>query len=187
MSDALGHDGRRGPEYVERLASRYSERFPSAGVAALRVSQAINACFNSKKAALARMYDSLGYGGALGRSSLLHALYFADGGPLTHSEISNELQIAPASVTYLVDGLEKEGLVLRTIDPSNRRTVHVELTDQGHQVAATLTPAIPEYAAALCKGLSEDEKETLTILLFRVLENAAGAYKSEVVATGTTD
>lgn len=179
MNKAPLHDGRRGADYVKKAAARYVERFPEADRLALEVSHAINACYNAKRAALARMYDGLGYGRAVGRSTLLHVLFFARSQPLSHSEIGNELQITPGSVTYLVDGLEKEGLVRRVVDPANRRTVYVELTEEGQQVAATLTPSIVDYADKISEGLTDSEKQTLVDLTLRCLDNALKAYVYE--------
>jgi MarR family transcriptional regulator, 2-MHQ and catechol-resistance regulon repressor len=176
------HDGRRGEEYVRKTARDYAEKFPWVDLKASEISNAINACYNGQRAALGRMFETLGAGSTLGRSTLLRALYFADGRPLTHNEIGAELQITPGSVTYLVDGLEKAGLVKRTIHPSDRRTINVELTPQGLKVAAELTPAVARFTNEMCAGFSEEEKLLFLDLLFRFLRNATASN----VSAGTT-
>lgn len=167
-SRALRHDGRRGEAYVKRTARQFVDRFPWADLAALEISNALNACYNSQRAALSQVFEDMGFGKTLGRSTLLRVLYFA-GRPLTHNEIGTELEVTPGSVTYLVDGLEKEGLARRTIEPADRRTVYVDLTPEGERVSEKLTPAIADLTAGLCRDFSEEEKRVFLDLLYRFL------------------
>jgi MarR family 2-MHQ and catechol resistance regulon transcriptional repressor len=169
------HDGRRGEAYVRRTARDFADRFPWADLTALEITNALNACYNSQRAALGKTFEELGFGKALGRSTLLRALHFA-GRPLTHNEIGYELEVTPGSVTYLVDGLEKEGLARRIIDPSDRRTVYVELTTKGEEVSERLTPAVADLTGRLCEVFSEDEKREFLSLLLRFLDSAREHY-----------
>jgi len=169
------HDGRRDEAYVRRRARRFLDRFPWSDLRALEIANAINACYNSQRVALSRVYEDLGFPKALGRSSLLHTLFLA-GRPLTHSEIASELEITQGSVTFLVDGLEKEGLVTRSTDSTDRRIVHVGLTEKGEGVCQTITPAVARLLGDLCAGLSDEEKDRLLDLLLRFLAAARESY-----------
>jgi DNA-binding MarR family transcriptional regulator len=169
------HDGRRGEAYVRRTARNFADRFPWADLVALEITNALNACYNSQRAALGKVFGDLGFGKALGRPTLLRTLFFA-GRPLTHNEIGSELEVTPGSVTYLVDGLEKEGLARRLIDPSDRRTVFVELTPKGEAVSQKLTPAVADLTARLCETFSDEEKRQFLEFLLRFLETAREHY-----------
>ena len=47
------------------------------------------------------------------------------------SDISNHLRVTSPSVTHLLNSLEEKGMVKRTQDELDRRSVNVELTEEG--------------------------------------------------------
>lgn len=162
---------------MRKRARRFLDRFSWADLRAVEISNAVNACYNSQRAAIGRVYEQLGFPKALGRSSLLHTLFLA-GRPLTHSEVGSELEITQGTVTFLVDALEKEGLVSRTPDSADRRIVYVALTPKGESVCETITPAVTKLLGQLCEGLSDEEKDKLLELLLRFLAAAQDNYVS---------
>jgi MarR family 2-MHQ and catechol resistance regulon transcriptional repressor len=86
-------------------------------------------------------------------------------GPLTQSDLSEELVVTRASVTSVIDRLESKGLVRRLAVPGNRRIRHVELTDEG---VATFRNVEPHYREALSRalaGLTTEQKETCLALM----------------------
>lgn len=169
------HDGRCGEHYVRRRADLFVSQFPWADQRSLEITNALNACYNAQRAAIGQVYAVLGFPKALGKSSLLHALYLA-GRPLKHNELGSELEITQGTVTFLVNGLEKEGLVTRTTDPTDRRTVYVELTPKGESICEKITPAVAETASDICANLSTDDKDLLLELLLRLLKTAQDKY-----------
>src|SRR5437016_4308470 len=56
--------------------------------------------------------------------------YLARFGPLTPKDLVRHSGLAPASVTALVDRLERKGVVRRAPHPGDRRKVLVELAQQ---------------------------------------------------------
>jgi DNA-binding MarR family transcriptional regulator len=58
------------------------------------------------------------------------------GGPLTLGELARAEQVKPPTMTRIVTGLEKEGLVKRKYDQSDRRLTHIEATPKGQKVLA---------------------------------------------------
>ena len=53
------------------------------------------------------------------------------GEPITLGELAARLSCVRSNITQLVDRLEADGLVRRTDDPSDRRSVRAELTSLG--------------------------------------------------------
>src|SRR6476646_3840215 len=51
--------------------------------------------------------------------------------PIRMGELASTLGVVPRSATGLVDALEEAGLVARTVDPANRRSVLVTTTQGG--------------------------------------------------------
>ncbi len=60
----------------------------------------------------------------------LMALERCSNGPRM-SELSKRLMASGGNVTGITDQLEKEGLVVRALDPADRRAVSVKLTEKG--------------------------------------------------------
>ncbi|MFD1955135.1 MarR family winged helix-turn-helix transcriptional regulator [Paenibacillus thailandensis] len=84
------------------------------------------------------------------------------------SQLAAKLNLKAASITYLVDSLEKRGLVERMSNPEDRRSHYIRLTEAGEE----LIP-IPEDDALLARQfeqLSADDKDILYLIL-RLMKN----------------
>jgi DNA-binding MarR family transcriptional regulator len=102
-----------------------------------------------------------------GRAGLLLGLLERDE-PVSMSVLGAARDLTPRSMTVLVHGLEKEGLVQRTRHPEDRRVILVSLTEAGRAIASQqLLPAGIE-AAALFGDLSEPDRAELLRLLREV-------------------
>ncbi len=181
MADKNGsaqHDGRRGEAYVTRLSNQYVEHFPETDLVGLQITNALNACYHAHRAALSKRFENLGLAKTLGRSTVLRALYFA-GKPLTHNDIATDLEITPGSVTYLVDGLERDGLVKRAVDQTDRRTVFVKLTPSGSEVSGRITPVVADLASQMCHSFTEEEQGLFRDLLFKYLRSARQDFNQD--------
>jgi DNA-binding MarR family transcriptional regulator len=88
-----------------------------------------------------------------------------DGEPLRMVDLADRLDVVPRSVTTLVDALESAGLVTRTPDPTNRRSLLVLPTEQGRATRAEMAAARREAVAELLAPLSAEQRETLRELL----------------------
>lgn len=70
------------------------------------------------------------------RVQLLWVLQHA--GPSTQQTLATLCGVTPRNITGLVDALEQSGHVRRSVHPSDRRAVLVELTDEGAARMATM-------------------------------------------------
>src|ERR1700675_2367972 len=82
-------------------------------------------------------------------------------GPLTISQIQEEVRLASGSMTAAVDRLENLGLMLRKSSPTDRRARVLELTAQGKRLAASCFERHAKDLEALMSVLSEREMEQL--------------------------
>src|SRR5438067_1126138 len=57
-----------------------------------------------------------------------------DASEMKVSEISKRLHVTSPTITQLLKGLEVNGLIERHIDPADRRTVGITLTEKGEKV-----------------------------------------------------
>jgi DNA-binding MarR family transcriptional regulator len=59
-------------------------------------------------------------------------------GDSTHREIAERCFVRPATLTGIVDTLERDGFVARKQNPQDRRSVQLTLTDRGRETALAL-------------------------------------------------
>jgi DNA-binding MarR family transcriptional regulator len=65
------------------------------------------------------------------RLQILTYLYYAPDRHMTLGQLAESQNLVPRTVTGLVDKLERDGLVRRVPDPSDRRSVRAQLTKAG--------------------------------------------------------
>ena len=88
--------------------------------------------------------------------------------PVSPNHIADQLIISRASVTSLLDSLEKRGFVKRKPHPSDRRMLLVELTTLGRQVATQFRPIVHQHQKVWLNALNENEQEHLIQTLHRL-------------------
>ena len=85
-------------------------------------------------------------------------------GPCQQNRLAGAFDLAPRTVTEIVDGLEKAGLVERVTDPNDRRAKLVHLTDAGRAAYEGARVAKQEIIADLLGSLSPAELAELGTL-----------------------
>lgn len=84
---------------------------------------------------------------------------------LRMSEISKRLMVSGANITGIADHLQKDGLVVRTLDPTDRRAVAVKLTEEGLKRFQEVAKQHEEWIVEIFSALTREEKESLSALL----------------------
>ena len=95
--------------------------------------------------------------------------------PATPASLADQSRVTRATMTGLIDTLEKDGLVIREADENDRRTLHVRLTPQGK---ASVEAMLPEYfrcVSAIIQPLDESERKQLVSLLQKIQQGLAPA------------
>ena len=93
-----------------------------------------------------------------------------DHGPMSPSELGERLIVTRATVTGVLDSLERRGYVRRSANPSDRRSLLVELTPDGRRVLQELRILIHHHEKAWMSVFTEEELGTYIELLQRVQE-----------------
>lgn len=86
--------------------------------------------------------------------------------------LAANLGIDRTVMTYLVDDLERAGLVERRPDPADRRARQVVLRPEGEKVLRATADRIQEVESSVLAGLSADEADVFRSLLARVADDA---------------
>jgi DNA-binding MarR family transcriptional regulator len=98
-------------------------------------------------------------GASLARTKLL--LFLNKRGPARAADIADFFDYAPRTVTEAIDGLERDGLVLRTPDDRDRRVKQVSITDEGRRVIGETEPLRQELIHGVFGALDAAEREAL--------------------------
>ncbi len=94
-------------------------------------------------------------------------------GPRTPAELAEAAGVTRATMTGLIDTLERDGYVKREPDPVDRRQMSVLLTPRGEKFLMEFLPGHFKAIAAIMATLSESERKTLVRLLVKVQQQAA--------------
>jgi DNA-binding MarR family transcriptional regulator len=104
------------------------------------------------------------YGLTMEQFGLLGTLK-GSGSSLRPVDLALLLERSPNSVSMLVDRMVKAGLVKRTRDRKDRRTVNVALTSKGEKALGSAMPAGWEFIQQILSRLSYEDKHALADLL----------------------
>jgi DNA-binding MarR family transcriptional regulator len=104
-----------------------------------------------------------------GQEMFLHNLWEQDG--QTQSQLVEHLCVQPATISKMLDRMEKTGLVVRRADAEDNRVSRVFLTEQGRNLEHAVCGVWDQLEARLIAGLSTEERILLRRLLLQVYEN----------------
>ncbi|NVJ02362.1 MarR family transcriptional regulator [Myxococcus sp. AM009] len=155
-------------ERLRRLALRFPELDASAietCIALLRASHDLSGAYDAH---LGR------HGLSMGRFMVLVRLLTTEDDEvervsgLTPADLAESSGVSRATMTGLLDTLEKDALISREDHPGDRRMYTVRLTPKARQLIEGVLPDHYRRIAALMAPLSEEERATLRTLLAKV-------------------
>ena len=100
---------------------------------------------------------------------LLAALHEQDGRRM--GDLSETTSIEVSTLTRLVDGMEKKGLVARRRDPDDARVVALWVTAAGRRLTDRIVPIAERYEKVALAGFGRQESEVLRQALRRLYDN----------------
>ena len=104
--------------------------------------------------------------------------------PLTISMISQRMSLDPSALVRIIDSLERKGLVLRAVDPHDRRRNPIEITKKGLKLVAAV-PVIAENDPVFhaLQSLGVEPTVLLRDLLLKVMQQfPEGRLVSELIS-----
>ena len=114
-----------------------------------------------------------------GQPPVLESLWEKDG--LTHSELAARLHVTPATMSKMVQRMEKAGFVARKPDPRDRRLSRVHLTQAGRNIRAALVQAIQTIEADTFAGFTVEERLLLRRFLQQMRDNLIRVVGTEPI------
>jgi DNA-binding MarR family transcriptional regulator len=138
---------------------------------------AVTSIMRAHQVILGRLNQTLRpHGLTFARYEALMLLFYSRAGSLPLGKIGVRLQVHQTSVTQLIDGLQKGGLVERSPHPADRRAVLATITDRGRDVAQRATEDL-NAARFGTEPLTRSDLDALTTTLER-LRREAGDFDS---------
>jgi DNA-binding MarR family transcriptional regulator len=80
---------------------------------------------------------------------------------LRMSDVSQRLMVSGGNVTGITDQLEQEGLVVRTLDPGDRRAITVKLTPSGLKRFREIAASHEQWIVELLGGLNLEDRQLM--------------------------
>ncbi|WP_170999568.1 MarR family winged helix-turn-helix transcriptional regulator [Paucilactobacillus kaifaensis] len=102
-----------------------------------------------------------------GKGHVLHALMEHDN--LSQAELAQMIGIRPASVTGLLEKMEKENLVVRTPDSNDKRVIRVTISAEGKKVVHENQILRRQIDQLVFGKLTEDEQQHLMELFTKLV------------------
>ena len=95
--------------------------------------------------------------------------YLAEHDGAMQKDIATACRIEPATMTSLLCGMEKKGLITRSAP--DRRSLSVYLTEKGRMLIPLIKEEFSRIEDRATCGFSDEERELLISLLSRMREN----------------
>ncbi|QKW55354.1 MarR family transcriptional regulator [Stenotrophomonas sp. NA06056] len=102
-----------------------------------------------------------------GRFVVLFLLHGA-GGVLPPHELAERAGVTRATISGLLDGLQRDGLLQRRSDAEDGRRLQIVLTARGKRLAGDLFDQHTQWIGGLFNGLDSSEQAQLSLLLEKV-------------------
>ena len=92
-------------------------------------------------------------------------------------DLGRSAGLEPSTMTGLLDRMERDGLVVRAADPTDRRAQRIFLTDAGRDIREPIRRVVENTLGTVFDGISDADISKTTHLLRRVLANVHGGGK----------
>ena len=152
------------PKY-EAIEQR-SRRYPQVNAAAVESFLVLLRVASDVLEAMERFLA--GHGMSQGRFTVLMLLNREPDRPASPSDLATRSGVTRATMTGLLDGLERDRLVKREADRQDRRMLLVELTARGRKLLDGMLPDYYSNIASIMAHLPDSEKHHLVELLGKV-------------------
>lgn len=111
-----------------------------------------------------------------GQPQVLNLLWEEEG--RTHSELAENLHVQPATISRMIQRMERAGFVERRPDEKDERVSRVYLTKAGREVRQDVQRILKETEEQTLAGLDADERSLLRRFLSQMRDNLLRAINN---------
>lgn len=160
---------------TREMLQKFSERIPEIDITATEAMLLFLRTSSNIFRVSTQRYEQ--YGISSGKFALLILLYRYQDTGLLATELAERAGITKATVTGLIERMERDGLVSRQDHPSDRRMSIIHLTDEGTSLMNDLLPIHFTSTSRIMSHLSEAEREVLLGLMQKIQLGISEAEK----------
>ncbi len=106
---------------------------------------------------------------SLGQPKVLDYLRYNDGA--MQKDIAKGCHIEPASLSTILNGMERSGLIIRNMDRDNRRNVNIFMTDKGKKLCEHIGEEFISIEKKALTGFSKRDEKQLIEYMIRIYNN----------------
>jgi DNA-binding MarR family transcriptional regulator len=151
---------------TDKTLSEFAKRYPDLDPSALKTCVVL---LRTGSDLLTAFETFLGkHGLSQGRFLTLIVMNRTPDEEINPSSLAEKVGVTRATMTGLLDGLEKNSLLDRVAHPEDRRKLGIRLTKKGRQLLDEMLPGYYDYIAKLMVNLTENERQNLGSLLGKV-------------------
>jgi MarR family transcriptional regulator, repressor for mepA len=113
--------------------------------------------------------NALGLNSQQGR--MIGYIYEHQDSGIIQKDLADVFDRKGASITSMLQGLEKKGYIERRVSNNNERQKNIYVLPKGVELIKDFNKAFEEVEKSITENLTENEKETLLSLLIKVNQN----------------
>jgi len=160
---------------TDKTLSEFAKRYPDLDPSALKTCVVL---LRTGSDLLTAFETFLGkHGLSQGRFLTLIVMNRTPDEEINPSSLAEKVGVTRATMTGLLDGLEKNSLLERVAHPEDRRKLGIRLTKKGRQLLDEILPGYYDYIGKLMVKLSEKERQSLVFLLGKVNQGLLTLFK----------
>ncbi|ABW18582.1 transcriptional regulator, MarR family [Alkaliphilus oremlandii OhILAs] len=100
---------------------------------------------------------------------------------ISQKELAERMNVKESSIARLLDRMERDGLVERIKNESDKRITNLRLTDRGKEYRIKLLPEGEKFEQLLYKGISDEEMQVFTTVLSKMINNIKEIDEEECI------
>lgn len=101
--------------------------------------------------------------------SVLRVLWDNEGP--TQVELAERMRVEKASLTGVLEGMERDGLIVRARNAKDRRKINIALTPHGRRLKSEILPCAARINQQATQGMTEAEIRRLRQSLIKLIQN----------------
>lgn len=108
----------------------------------------------------------------INRTQWIAMYYIHTGDSITQRELADKMAFKEPTVVRLLHEMEEAGLVVRSGSEADRRVRRLSLSEKGGRICKRLMPVVEQFKNDTIAGISQEDLDTLTRALNKMVENA---------------
>ena len=121
------------------------------------------------------------------KSEIFTMLFLDKKKELTMTELVEYINSPMSTATGIADRLVRSGCIIRERSDTDRRVVILKLTEKGSMLIERMKDMIQGYISMAVENLTEEEIQSLTNIIFKILNNLQKKLNAEIPGDRSID